>query len=135
MKITICSSMVFAKELLELRISLESLWHEVILPPDTESFLENRSNEREITSTIRDEMKSHYHSIEQSDAVIIFNQEKNWIAWYVGWATLMELAVAFYLNKKIYLLHTLPSKDQLRYVQEILITNPIILDWDLSLIK
>lgn len=135
MKITICSSMVFAKELLELRVSLESLWHEVILPPDTESFLENRSNEREITSTIRDEMKSHYHSIEQSDAVIIFNQEKNWIPWYVGWATLMELAVAFYLNKKIYLLHTLPSKDQLRYVQEILITNPIILDWDLSLIK
>ena len=80
-------------------------------------------------------MKSHYHSISESDAILVFNNEKNWIPWYVWGATLMELAVAFYLNKKIYLAFTPPSQEQLRYVQEILLTNPIILDWDFTKIQ
>ena len=135
MKIVVCSSMVFAKELLELRNQLENLWHQITLPPDIESFLQEKSNEWSISSNISNEMKSHYHSISESDAILVFNNEKNWIPWYVWGATLMELAVAFYLNKKIYLAFTPPSQEQLRYVQEILLTNPIILDWDFTKIQ
>lgn len=130
MKIAVCASMVFAKEILEISKQLTWLGHEVILPPDTENFVSNRSNEWIISSNISEEMKSHYFSIEKSDAVLLVNPEKNGIPWYVWWSTLMELAVAFYLNKKIFVLYNLPAKEQLRYVQEVLLTNPIILNGD-----
>lgn len=132
MKIAVCASMAFAKELLELDAQLKALGHEVILPPNTENFLTERNNERDITKDISDEMKSHYASIETSDAILIPNYPKNGIDGYVWWCTLMEITIAFYLNKKIFILYPLPTKDQLRYVQEILLTMPIILDGDLG---
>jgi hypothetical protein len=135
MHITVCASMAFAKEMLELRDTLKILWHQVTLPPDTENFLNARTNEWDITQEIIDEMKSHYTCIEQTDAVLIANYPKNGIDGYVGWATLMELAIGFHFNKKVFILHPLPTKDQLKYIQEILLTSPIILDWDVSRIQ
>jgi hypothetical protein len=44
----------------------------------------------------------------------------------------MEMGLAFFLRKKIYLLHEIPK---LPYKEEILGVKPIILDNDLSKIK
>ncbi len=51
---------------------------------------------------------------------------------YIGGATLTELGVARHLDKKIFILHDLPTENELRYVLEIKIMKPIILNGDLN---
>ena len=58
--------------------------------------------------------------------------DKNGVKGYIGGNTLMEMGLAFYLKKKIYLLNEVP---ELPYKEEILGVKPIILNGDLSKIK
>jgi len=44
----------------------------------------------------------------------------------------MEIGLAYYLNKKIFILHPLPSVDVLRYILEIEHMKPIIISGDLA---
>ncbi len=66
------------------------------------------------------------------DAILVTNYPKNGIDGYVGGNSLMEMGLAHYLRKKIYLLFPVSSK--LNYKEEILGMKPIILDGDISLI-
>ena len=63
---------------------------------------------------------------------MIANYDKNNIKGYIGGNTLMEMGLAFFLKKKIYLLNEIP---ELSYKEEILGVLPIILNGDLSKIK
>ncbi len=62
-------------------------------------------------------IREHFSKIEWSDAIVVVNREKNGIAGYIGGNTLMEMAVAFQLGKKIYLSDQVP---QISYAEEIL---------------
>ncbi|MCM8764411.1 MAG: hypothetical protein NC830_03490, partial [Candidatus Omnitrophica bacterium] len=117
MKITICGSIAFYDEMVNIKKELERLEHIVKMPP---SALRN-SNEEVISSkefykirkqeNIKDEwvwalkesaIREHFKKIEWADAILVLNYEKNNIQGYVGPSTLMEMGLAFYLNKKIY---------------------------------
>jgi hypothetical protein len=78
-------------------------------------------------------IKDHYEKIDWADAVLIINHEKRGVAGYVGGNTLMEIGVAFYQKKPIYILN--PVSSDLSYKQEIMGMKPIFLDGDLSKIK
>lgn len=137
MKITICGSMVFAKEMLNVQKQLEELGHEAIVPIDTHDCVKDPSlNESfEHCQSYGDIDKDHFNKIADSDAIIVLNYPKNGLAGYIGGAALTELGVARHLDKKIFILHELPSEKDLRYALEIKIMKPIILNGDLTKIS
>jgi len=79
----------------------------------------------------------HFKKIEASDAVLIVNHSRErdgkFIEGYFGSNTLMELAVAYYLRKKIYILK--PFQENHPHYEEIAKLDTIILNGDLSKIR
>jgi len=63
------------------------------------------------------------------------NYEKDGIKGYVGGATLMEIGLAQYLGKKIFLLYPPPKIEDQRHSIEIQLAKPMILEGNLDLIK
>lgn len=136
MKIVICGSMQFAKEMLEAQKILEEMGHEGIVPLDIMECLENPELNMDFDHCIAlDIDKDGFQKVAESDAILVLNYPKNGIKGYIGGATLMEIGVARHFDKKIFILHQLPSEEELRYVLEIKVTKPIILDGNLEKIK
>ena len=134
MKITICGSLKFAKDILSIKKQLEDFGHEVRVPLETEAFAaENTNNDWQRDA--RQGMLDHYDNIAYSDAVLVTNFDKNWTVGYIWWATLVDMGIACYLRKKIFILNPVPKQEEIRYVQEINLMLPIILNWNLSKIQ
>lgn len=145
MVITICGSMVFAKEMLEAEEKLKSLGHEVYLPLN--KLQDNQGNNISVEDYYKlrkselppewvwDRKKwvilEHFKKIERSEAVLVLNYEKNAIPGYIGANTLIEMGLALYLNKGIYLYNEIP---EISYKEEILGMKPILINQDLDLI-
>ena len=80
-------------------------------------------------------MEKCFDLIADSDAILILNYPKNGISGYVGTSTLMEIGLARYLGKKIFVLNELPDYNQHRWVHEVRIMQPIILNGDFGKVK
>jgi len=133
MKITICGSMNFSREMIEAKDTLEKMGHEVLMPYTVNDCLKNPELNMDLEYCLeKDVMRNHFDKIAQSDAILVCNYEKNGIEGYVGGSVLMEMAVAKYLNKKIFLLNPPPKIEDLRYSLEIQLSKPVILNGDLS---
>jgi hypothetical protein len=130
MKITICGSMAFAKDMLEIKKRLEEQKHQVIIPANTEKYangtiaIENKWEKIEL-----DVIRVYFEEIKKTDAILVINKDKNNIKNYVGGNSLIEMAFAHVLFKKIFLLNSLP---QINYSDEIEAMKPIILNGDLN---
>ena len=144
MKITLCGSIAFYVKMLEIKSKLEQMGHEVKLPPaeipdengkmiPIKDYYEKRKKETDTNSWIwdrkQDAIRWHFQKVDWSDAVLILNYDKNSVSGYIGPNTLMEMGIAFYLNKKILLLKDIP---EIIYKEEILGMKPIVIDGDLS---
>lgn len=133
MKIAICGSMAFGKEMLEIKNTLEEKGHVITVPANTESYadgtvaIENKWEKMEL-----DVFKSYFEKIKENDAILVVNKDKNNIANYVGGNSLIEISFAHILDKKIFLLNPIP---QMSYSDEIEAMKPIILNGDLNLIE
>lgn len=137
MKITICSSMFFAKEMIQIESELKDKGHEIILPKNTELYanesLSQESREESTENKIKHNLiKEYFKKIEASDAILIINHEKNNIKNYIGGNSLIEMAFAHILDKKLFLLNPIPD---LKYADEIKAMSPVILNGDLNKIK
>ena len=77
-------------------------------------------------------MTAHLEKVAWAENIIILNYDKRGIENYVGANTLIEMGLAFWLKKEIYLLNPIP---EVEYKEEILGMQPIILNGDLSRIK
>jgi hypothetical protein len=136
MKITICGSMAFAKEMLKNKETLEKMGHNVFVASDTEQCIANPNLNMDIKHCSEtDFMKEHFNFISQSDAILVLNHEKNGIKGYIGGSTLMEIAVARHLDKKIFFCEATPDVKDLRYAHEIQMAKPVILNGDLTKIN
>lgn len=143
MKIAICSSMAFANKIVEVKNKLEKQGHEVILPKNTEKYLDGEYKKRaqewgsvegadlKIKNNL---IKEHYIKIQNSDAVLIINEDKKGIKGYIGGNTFLEMGFAFVLNKKIFVLNALPEEIKF-YYQELLAMRPVVLNGNLNQIK
>lgn len=147
MNITICGSIAFYDEMLNIKKNLEELGHQVKLPlPEVKDengnmitvkeYYAKRKAETDDRSWIWDKkeevMRLHFQKIEWSDAVLILNHDKNNIPNYVGANTLLDMGLAFHLNKKLFLLNDIP---EISYKEEILGMKPIVISQDLTKIK
>ncbi len=136
MKIAIVGSMSFAKDILEVKKELEKNGHNVSIPPDTYDCVNRPDLSDNLDFVLKhDLLKKCLRRVEENDAVLVLNHEKNNIKGYIGGASLMEIGVAYHLNKKIYILNSLPDESELKYICEIKQAKPIILSGDLNKIE
>ena len=140
MKIMICGSMTFAKEMLETKEILERMGHTVTIPTDALDIVNGDHNHDDLEADYNhcienDIMRTHFKFIEESDAVLVLNHDKNATKGYIGTATLMEVGLAHYFNKKIFLIKELPHHSEHRWTHEVRIMQPVILNGDFSKIK
>mgnify|MGYP003395473148 CR=1 FL=1 len=135
MKLVICGSMNFSKEMVELKERLSSLgFDNVILPHNAEKYASNELNpetnhESARNKIERDLVRKYYREIEEADAVIIANYDKAGIKNYIGGNAFLEAAFAHVLNKDLYFLFSIP---EMSYTDELKALQPVILDDDLS---
>ncbi|MFA6415819.1 MAG: hypothetical protein WCW47_03600 [Candidatus Paceibacterota bacterium] len=133
MKIAICGSMTFAKQMIEIKEKLEASGHEVIIPHGVEEFADGTISVEDKWIKIENDLIRNWHKvIESSDGILILNYTKNGIDNYIGGNSLIEMASAYILYKKIFLLNPVPV---MSYTDEIESFNPIVLYGDLSGIK
>jgi len=137
MKITICGSLTFSNEMLQAKEDLEKMGHRVVIPKDAPDVAlgkhDNDNLEDDYQRCVEsDIMRTHFRLIENGDAILVINKEKNNIEGYIGTATLMEIGLAYYLGKKIFLLNSPPHHSEQRWAHEIRIIQPKILNGDLN---
>jgi len=147
MKITLCGSIAFYDEMTKIKEKLEAAWHEVKLPPveiedengkmiPIKKYYELRKKDSGNTKWIWDRkeeaMRRHFNKVEWADAILVTNYDKKGVKGYIGGNTLMEMAVAFHLNKKIFLLNEIPEIDS---KEEIIGVKPIVINGNLGEIK
>ena len=119
MKITLCGSSSFRKEKSLLRQELEILWHQAILDvwteklalwlaPELEKLVEHEHFE---AKKQYDFIRMYYRYIQESDAILICNYEKNGIPWYIWANSFLEMWYAHALGKKIFLLYDFPEQE------------------------
>lgn len=144
MRITLCGSIAFFENMAAVKKQLEKAGHEVEMPPhevrgefgemiSVAEYYEIRKNENSDTGWVWDRkeeaMRAHFEKIEQADAVLVLNHDKKGIEGYVGANTLLEIGLAFHLNKKIFFLNKIPD---ISSREELLGMKPVVIEGDLS---
>jgi len=138
MKIAICGSMTFYKEMREWKEKLEGLGHTIIVPmgTDEEPPVESRpgiSAQDLIAAKIEfDFIRRHFKNIELSDAILILNYPKKGTDGYIGGNTFLEMGYAFGLNKRIFSLFPIPD---MQYSAEMHAMQPIVINGDVAKIR
>ena len=147
MKITICGSIAFQDKILSVKEKLEKAGHEIGIWPSEVKGEDGQSipvqeyykirraaanNEKWVWDRKAEAILEHFEKVAWADAILVTNYDKNDIKGYIGGNTLMEMGLAFFLKKKIYLLNEIP---ELSYKEEILGLKPILLGGNLSKIK
>jgi len=133
MKITICGSLAFAKEMLKIKQKLEKQNHIVVVPPNIDKYADGKIDLENKWEKIKfDVIRNYFKEIKKTDAILVINKDKNKIKNYVGGNSLIEIAFAHVLNKKVYLLNPIPK---INYSDEIKAMKPIIINGDLTKIR
>lgn len=143
MVITICGSMAFAKDMLDIKTQLEAKGIRIIIPIGTQKYLSGKLKKmaskrgaiegakRKIKYNL---IKGYYNEIKKSDAILVINKEKNGIKNYIGGNAFLEMGFAYILGKPIYILNPIPKEITFFY-QEIIAMQPIIIRGNLNQIK
>lgn len=154
MKIAICGSIAFYTELEALRDELIKIGHEVKIPELSKEapaefggdkkvyfgkYIEDNGGidafppEHPVWDLKQDGITAHFQKMEWAEAILVANYDKRGIAGYVGGNTLIEIGVAFYMQKPIFILN--PISSELSYKVEILAMRPVMLEGDLRKIS
>jgi hypothetical protein len=137
MKIVICGSMAFSKEMTGAGKTLRKYGHEIILPRNCENYAECRLQTENNSESTRHKiehnlLRGYFEKIKGADAILAVNCDKDGIKNYIGGNTFLEMGFAHVLNKKIFLLNNIP---EIGYKDEIMAMQPTILNGDLEKIK
>ncbi len=125
--------MAFAKQILKIKKELENLGHDVIAPENIEKYANGTINiENKWEKIELDVIKAYFEKIKSCDAILVANYTKNNILNYIGGNSLIEIAFAHVLDKKIYLLNDIPK---MNYSDEIEAMGPFILNGDINKLK
>ncbi|MDD5145276.1 MAG: hypothetical protein PHF44_00255 [Candidatus Pacebacteria bacterium] len=141
MKITLCGSVKFAKNIVEIYRQLEKLGHTPMMHEKMFGIADGTAKEiidgiaKDHAKLKRQEgfIKWWYNCIKSGDAILVCNFDKNGIKNYIGGNTLMEIGFAHVNDKKVFLLNPIPK--DVSYTAEIEAMTDVILNGDLSKIK
>jgi nucleoside 2-deoxyribosyltransferase len=78
-------------------------------------------------------MNNHFAKVAKSDAILVINDEKRGLKGYMGANSLMEMGLAFYLKKPIFVLNAVGN--DLPYYEEVKAMNSVILNGKLDKIN
>lgn len=136
MKILIICSKAFYKDIEPIKEKLEEMGHSIELP---NSYYEPDAEKKswDLGEKAHSEFKQRMfrmsaERIEEMDAVLTLNFDKNGKKNYIGGATFLEIYEAFMKDKKIYLYNDIPEG---MLYDEISGFSPIIINGNLELIK
>jgi len=133
MRIILCGSLSFAKEMKKMKDILNKIGHETLIPSSIEKFgveeIEKiKSDKRKYLQVAPTYMKEDFDKIKNSDAILVVNLDKNGIENYIGGNTFAEIMFAFYNNKKVFLLNPISKSERLSIItNEIEAVNPVII--------
>lgn len=135
--LTICNSAKLFPEVLKLKKDLEALCYEVLIhessvivngkkvPVEEYNEMKKGPWNEHIQKSLTPRMIAHFRKIEISDAIVVLNKDKGDKKNYIGGNTLIEMGLAFYLEKPIFLTNPIP--EYLPYSEEIRGMEPIVL--------
>jgi nucleoside 2-deoxyribosyltransferase len=133
MKISIVGSMTVVNKMFEVKKELESQGHTVFLSKFANEYINLPQGDIEKQTVYdknnNDGLKEFSTVIQDTDAVLALNYEKNGIENYIGGNTFLELGYAFILGKKIFFMNPIPN---MLYTSELEAMKPVILNDDLS---
>lgn len=147
MEITICGSLEFSPQIIEIKKELEKKGHKINIPYFTQKIMDGELTLEEFMKTKKenggdikqrqaipvDFIKRYWNYIKNSNAILVLNQEKKEIKNYIGGNTLIEMGFAYGHEKKIYLYNELPKKSEIiHYLDELIDLKPIIINQDLN---
>lgn len=135
MKITLCGSIKFFDQMVEIQKKLEQMGHTIFMPikADGVDYWAKDNISRVEAKKKLELISEHMDKIEKSDAILVVNLTKGDIENYIGANTFLEIGFAHYRDKKIYFLNEIPNQ---KYIEdEILTVEPIVLKGDLRLIS
>lgn len=144
MKIVICGSVNFPEKIKEIEAGLKEKGHDVVVPYSIikhslnsyEDAQKLKESEGHIKTEKPELTKRHFDEIKNADAILVVNVEKNDIPNYIGGATFAEMMFAFYCNKKIFLLNSIPTHEKLAFFRdEIEAVQPVVINRNLDLVK
>lgn len=130
--IALCGSMKHSERMVEIGRALEQGGMKVFLPNIGESSDYSALSDAEATEHKSRMIRAHLEKITQSDAVLVVNEPLKGIDGYIGANTFLEMGFAYALDKKIYVLNSLPEQPNIVELRGLL---PIVLRGDLSLLK
>lgn len=136
-KIVICGSMSFAKEMLDAKRHLEAKGHACEMPEGAERYAMQRivavgGSEGARRKIENDLIKGHYRKIKDADAILVLNYTKNGVENYLGGNSFLEMGFAHILDKPIFLLHDIPAIPTMQ--EEVEAMRPVILHGNLEMI-
>ena len=116
--------MQFDPEMQTAKKQLEELGYEVEKPNVVEGHVYGGNLDKNAMLK-RGFIDEHFRKIDDSDAILVVNNDKNGIANYIGGNTLIEIAYAYVQGLEVFLLNPIPD---VSYADEIRGMQPIILD-------
>lgn len=133
--ITICSSANFYKQAVEIQEELERAGYKVIIPSTARKMKESGNYDVSHYKTWFADandyhkkaalMRAHFEEVEKGDAILVLNYEKHGANNYIGGNVLMEMSLAFWLNKPIFIVNEIPEESA--FLEEIIGMGPIAL--------
>lgn len=139
MIITICCSVNFYRQAVGVQEELEKEGLKIIIPFTAEKM--KRSGDYEVShyKTWHENaddyhkktklMRGHFEAVAKADAILVLNYEKHDQPNYIGGNVLMEMGLAFYLKKPIFILNEIPKDST--FLEEIIGMEPEVLHGNL----
>lgn len=129
--------MRYAQQMIEAKKTLEEMGHTVEVPHDIETHLKDPDLVDNLSANLKhagelDLMRECFELVADADAIVVLNFDRNNTPGYIGTSTLMEIGLAYFLKKKIFLYNPIPSHHVARWAHEIQLINPTIIHGDLS---
>lgn len=141
--ITICSSASFYKQAVGIESQLSKLGLHVILPITAIHMKESGdfdvSHYKTWFADANDYhkkaelMRTHFEKVAAGDAILVLNYEKHGVPNYIGGNVLMEMSLAFWFKKPIFILNELPEGSA--FEEEIKGMEPIVLHGDVAVLS
>lgn len=138
--ITICSSVSFYRDVLEVQEQLKKMGYTVLVPEIAAKMKKNNDFEVNHYKTWFANpsdyhkktklMEGHFRKVRKADAILVVNNEKNGIKGYIGGNVLLEMFLAYLDKKPIYVLNALGKGLPLE--EEILGFCPIFLQGNIT---
>jgi len=103
MKIAICGSFAFARQMVSAAKKLTEMGHLPILPIDTMAAIEDISIIYDVNRAIeKDIIRDQLSKIIESDAILVLNYDRSGVPGYIGGSSLIEWDLLTILRKKFF---------------------------------